>query len=214
MRRLIKRYHKTNKQTNNLIFFSIKVAQACLKSLSRHGWSLNERLSVLALFDDSLPDDVRANAARALHMTSKPDSMQPGKPKLPDVTKKEFWQDCVEGKELDCLARLIGPESWFIPQLLGLSDEDMVWLQLRVDEWMILPGYKRMKAFIEGLSVTNDCAERGVALIQNFVNSTTDESLRQDLVLAVQEHRERYPTKRLTKDLLSNVVWGPKNKNN
>ena len=104
------------------------------------------------------------------------------------------------------MQRLVGEESWFIPDMLGLSSNDMVWLQLRVDEWSLLSGYRKLKAFIDGLSVTNDCAERGVALIQSFIDCTTDEELRQDLVVAIQKHREDYPAVKMTKSLLGKVV--------
>ena len=96
---------------------------------------------------------------------------------------------------------------------MDLSEDDMVWLQQRVAEWKLLPGYKRMRSFVQGLSVTNDCAERGVALIQNFVNSSTDEALRQDLILAVQSHREQYPMRQLNKKLLKTVKASAINNN-
>ena len=90
-----------------------------------------------------------------------------------------------------------------IPNLLKLSDEDMIWLQLRVDEWPLLKGYKKMAAFVKGLFVTNDCAERGVALIQNFVHRSTDEELRQDILIAVQDHREKFPIQKMSKSNLA-----------
>ena len=42
------------------------------------------------------------------------------------------------------------------------------------------------------LTVVNDPAERPVKLVQDFVNGSQDEELRQDLFLAVNDHRSRY----------------------
>ena len=181
--------------------------------MSRHGWYLGERLSIFCLFDESIPSEVRAAVAKALHETPRGPNVVGGKPKFPRVTEDQFWMDILPREETSALVKLVGPDSWFIPNLLGLSEDDMVWLLIRVDEWQLLPGYKRMMNFVKGLSVTNDCAEMGVALIQNFVNSTNDESLRQDLILAVQSHREQYPVRKLSKEILKGVKASASNNN-
>ena len=82
----------------------------------------------------------------------------------------------------------------------------MVWLKLEVSQWDLISGYRKFKDFVKFLTVVNDPAERGVKLIQDFVNQTSDENLRQDLILAVSDHRQKTPSNKLNKDLLSKIV--------
>ncbi|KAK3923590.1 DNA-directed RNA polymerase subunit beta' [Frankliniella fusca] len=50
------------------------------------------------------------------------------------------------------------------------------------------------KASVLKLRVTNDCAERGVALVEEYNKIlTADEEQKQFLILGVKEHRKRYP---------------------
>ena len=79
----------------------------------------------------------------------------------------------------------------------------MVWLDLDPHLWSLIPGYRKFENFVATLSVVNDSAERGVKLIEDFVSSTTNESLRQDLMLAVAEHRKKLKTTKLTKKIIS-----------
>ena len=58
--------------------------------------------------------------------------------------------------------------------------------------------YQRFKKFITKLIVVNDCAERGVKLIQEFVDSSQDESLRQD-IMTTEKHEQRI--------VLFNIHW-------
>ena len=53
---------------------------------------------------------------------------------------------------------------------------------------------------VYSLNVTNDAAERGVALIQSFNNSiTTDEEQKQFLFQIVEEHRRSLPNSNKSK---------------
>ncbi|KAK3923451.1 Transmembrane anterior posterior transformation protein 1-like protein [Frankliniella fusca] len=50
------------------------------------------------------------------------------------------------------------------------------------------------KASVLKLRVTNDCAERSVALVEEYNKIlTADEEQKQFLILDVKEHRKRYP---------------------
>ena len=80
-----------------------------------------------------------------------------------------FWEDVPEENKMMGLSKLVGTQSWQLADLLNLSDDDMVWLKLRMDEWHLLPGFRKMEDFVKNLSVTNDCAERGIALVENFI---------------------------------------------
>ena len=50
-----------------------------------------------------------------------------------------------------------------------------------------------MKKFVDKLPITNDSAERGMALIKQFFKNVKDETKRQDLIQLVQEHRQEVP---------------------
>jgi hypothetical protein len=56
---------------------------------------------------------------------------------------------------------------------------------------------------VNNLPCTNDCAERGVALVENFNNVAKDESQRQCVLQVVVKHRDTYSE--LTADELANI---------
>ena len=64
-------------------------------------------------------------------------------------------------------------------------------------------GYRNFSDNVKKLLVVNDPTERGVKLIQDFVNTSTDESLRQARMISASEQRKKMPknaTKRQMKD--------------
>ena len=70
----------------------------------------------------------------------------------------------------------------------------MEFLGKDVSEWEGLTSYQKFANFVTKIRVTNDTAERGVKLVQDFINSSTNESLRQDLMLAVSANRKERST--------------------
>ena len=56
-----------------------------------------------------------------------------------------------------------------------------------------MSGYLKFRKFVRGLTVVNDPAERVIKLIQDFVECSHDEELRQDTMLAVSDHRKKFP---------------------
>ena len=62
-------------------------------------------------------------------------------------------------------------------------------------------GYVAFKLFVASLKVTNDVAERGVAMVETYANTVTkDDQQLQWLLQAVEEHRRRVPS--FTKETL------------
>ena len=75
--------------------------------------------------------------------------------------------------------------SWLPFDLLNFSSE---WLSLPPSEWNQNADYKQMEKFARRLKVTNDTAERGVKLIDDYSNIlTTDSAERKKLV---SKHRK------------------------
>ena len=60
--------------------------------------------------------------------------------------------------------------------------------------WPSYPTYQQMKTNVKLLKVVNDCAERGVALIQSYNGALTeDETQKQYLLQLVSRHRKLFP---------------------
>ena len=133
-----------------------QLANAVNKSLCQHTWFFLQHLCFAAIVDDDLDDIVRANMAAKLLSHQVPDSYYVGNPEinLPISEIKE-------------LSYLVGPDSWFLIKLYKITD--MSWLEVRVENWWMKGSYKRFKKFITKLSVVNDCVERVVKLIQEFL---------------------------------------------
>ena len=111
-----------------------------------------------------------------------------GKPVFPDLSS---WPDESWVKDkLPELCTMLGPQSWLLFKKLGLSGEDLDWLELDPVVWDSMPGYIRFRDFVRGLTIVNDPAERGVGLIKQFISSFQTEESCQDNLLAVSEHRK------------------------
>ena len=181
-----------------------EISDACLQSLSRHEWYLTEELCPLSLADTDLSDSVRKCIADEMVCVGRQEGeFIIGKPKFPEVQTEEFWRDVDPEDVLMGLGKLVGVRSWSLFNMLGLSSSDTQWLNEEVVEWEKDSGYNEFSHIVKGLSVVNDTAERGVKLIQDFVDSTPDETYRQDIMMAVSDHRKEISTKNLTKKQLS-----------
>ena len=86
------------------------------------------------------------------------------------------------------LETLVNPNSWLILQLLNLQGSQD-WLLTPCSMWQLFGDYRKLEEFSVNLPVTNDLAERGVALISQFVYKVEDEEQRQALLQVVEYHR-------------------------
>ena len=78
-------------------------------------------------------------------------------------------------------------------QLLQLNARAL--LERPVSAWEDNDGYRAFRDFVRDLNVTNDAAERGVAMTKSFTNTVTrDEAQLQWLFWAAEDHRKRVPT--------------------
>ena len=91
------------------------------------------------------------------------------------------------------LADLVTDASWLLFQLLQLNARAL--LERPVSAWEEDDGYRAFRDFVRDLNVTNDAAERGVAMTESFTNTVTrDEAQLQWLPRAAEDHRKRVPT--------------------
>ena len=138
-----------------------------LNMMKRHSWYLSPELATLALFSDKLTCDVRAQLVMNMTTDRGPHLLK----SLPHSVK-----------EL-CVSR-----SFF--QTVGVDDG---FLALPVETWCDTPSYNAAAALVQNLSCVNDCAERGVALMQLFNESITkDEQQKQYLLQVVERHRKNF----------------------
>ena len=155
------------------------------KSVLRHGWYLSEKLAVLAIVDEDLEDSIRKKMAAKLLVSSVPEKFSSGYPDIPEFSG------------LSDIADAVGPDSWF---LLKVADVGGEFLDKPVPEWIREPSYQKLKDFICKMSVVNDVSERGVKLIQEYVDSAHDEDLRQNILTVSKEIKSKVNSRNTTKE--------------
>ena len=77
----------------------------------------------------------------------------------------------------------------------------MEWLQLAVQQWPLISGYKKFSALVSKMTVVNVPAESGVKLVQDFVNTSQSEDIRQWRMLSAGDQRKMYPKNMTKKDM-------------
>lgn len=100
------------------------------------------------------------------------------------------------------LPMLIGPNSWLLFQTFN---SEALWLNKPPSVWKYDPDYEELSTFVHTVKTTNDLAERGVKLIQDYYDSISkDEEDRQFLLQSVEDHRKKIPN--FKKKTLSNEL--------
>jgi len=75
-------------------------------------------------------------------------------------------------------------------QTLGIDDS---FLDVPVESWADSQSFKIAEVLVKHLACVNDCAERGVALMQTFNETITkDEEQKQFLLQVVEKHRKDF----------------------
>ena len=86
------------------------------------------------------------------------------------------------------MSAFVSSDSWLVFDKLGLTGSQD-WLTIPPNLWSNFQEFRKLKEFSENISVCNDIAERGVALITSFINKTESEEQRQALLQVVEHHR-------------------------
>ena len=155
------------------------VAKAGLTKLQRHLWYLSEELVTLALFDPLVTVEENKQILTSLH--TKVGDESPAK--CPTLSSQ-----AISGLQLQDMAST-NTRCFF--QKLGLQDG---FLDADPVTWLELEDFQTVAAFMQGIAVINDHAERGVALIQEYNRSLTqDEEQLQFLLQVVSHHRAQFP---------------------
>ena len=158
-----------------------KAAFEMIDKIRRHLWYTTAQAIPLALADTELQDEEREELAKAIHRQPR-ELIKTGRPQFPELD----WQG--EGNKRPRLATLVNPNSWLMFQLLNLQDSQD-WLLTPCSMWQLFGDNRKLEEFSVNLPVTNDLAERGVALISKFVDKVHNEEQRQALLQVVEFHR-------------------------
>ncbi|CAH0558598.1 unnamed protein product [Brassicogethes aeneus] len=154
---------------------------ACTKFL-RHLWYLSEDLAALSFFDERIPTDVKSKMVKAIKCQQS----------TTDNTRKFY----MEQKDLKSffnkdMSNFITQKSMILFEKFNLPSS---FLDLPVNQWEADKTYQDSLKIIRAIKVTNDIAERGVALINKYNEGLTyDEEQRQFLLQVVADHRKKYP---------------------
>lgn len=166
------KYSKVNSQ----------IANAALSKATRHFRYLSEELIGLGFFDKSVLRDEKIKMREVM-------KCRESEPKnLKILTVKISDYDSFLNKNL---SDFVTTESGFLFDSFKIprdsSDKDP-------DEWEYDSDFQRGLHIFQNLKVTNDVAERGVALIQKFNNSfTKDEEQKQFALQIIRNHRKTHP---------------------
>ena len=145
-------------------------------------WYLTEELVPFSLFSNKISNEEKkiiANQIVKYHKNDQSNKFKsPGKPIFPLC------------KINTNLVSLIGPSSFLIFSFTD-NDANMNWLSQPVSSWDKNDNFNELATAIRNLKVVNDCAERGVKLIEDYAKCITkNENSRQDLLQLVEKERK------------------------
>ena len=163
------------------------IRNAGTKTLARHLWYLSEVTIGMALFDEEMPIDEK-KAFVANMKTVGGSENPPSRIKVAPEGMKDMNVASFATKNTEMFFNLLDIDKNFL-------DEDPA-------TWRDIPSYQAGLKRVKGLVVTNDTAQRGVAVVQEFTRSgrAKQEEQLQFLLQVVEDHRKNFP--RPTKTLL------------
>ena len=149
--------------------------------MRRHCWYLMPEVVKFSLFSTKLSNDEKSMLACKLLTLEprKPNSYKLEKPKFPIIDEKTELVD------------LITPESFKFFSILKL---DHSWLAMNPDKWVQEESFRLAESFVKTVKVTNDVAERGVKLAEDYANMLTkDDDIRALIYQGVGRNRRMFP---------------------
>jgi hypothetical protein len=139
-----------------------------LKMMERHSWYVSQELATLSLFSQHLSVEEKAQ--------------------LISTMRDDRGLHVIKALPLT-VGELVISRSFF--RTIAIDDS---FLDVPVHEWPECQSYKNAYELVKNLPCVNDCAERGVALMQNFnATITRDEEEKQFVLQVVEKHRRDFP---------------------
>lgn len=158
-----------------------KVSEVAVKKFSGHLWYLNEELAGLGLLDDNVPLEIKRRMATKIQT------------QVPSSTERAGRR--VELKPTDFTALPKKDLSDFVSagtvKLFERFDLDYGFLCHDPVTWPSRDDFKAASTFFSRLNVTNDVAERGVSLTQEYLGNLKSESNFQNLLIVAQASRRK-----------------------
>ena len=142
------------------------IQNAGLKMMIRHSWYLSPELATLALFSAKLTSEEKAMLVENVGQDRNAHLLTT----LPDG-----------------ISQLRLSRTFFDVTMIDDS-----FLSLPPSEWPSTAAYTDAATTVSKLVCVNDCAERGVALIQDFNSATKDKMQKQFLLQVVEQHRKYF----------------------
>ena len=153
--------------------------------MQRHAWYLTEQLVIFALSDDDVDEEVKKKMLEKLVEFDVPEKFHIGKPDLPVITQSTE------------LTELVGSQSWILFKVAEIPVGE-------VEKWIkgdASQSFDIFKRFLKSIECVNDCAERNIRLISDFVGGYRSDDMKQNLMLVARDNR-----KKLKKDLQKNQL--------
>lgn len=174
------------------------ISQSAFKAFSRHKWYLTPEMIPLSLFSDVVSVQQKKLIADALSAVQPDDAVTAPKSRFgTGFGKPVFPAEISTSTEL---ADLVTADSWFLFHVLEL---DADFLALDVAAWPESESFRASLNNVAALNVVNDCAERGVKMGSDFLQSARNESCFQNVLQVVEKDRKELPN--LRKRKMSNV---------
>src|SRR6218665_4067843 len=161
------------------------ISKTASTTFSRHLWYLSEIMLSLAFFDPDTCLSEKRYMAKALDVVGSENPLKRINLDMSDVGERS-------------IASFVTSSSLRFLELLHLPSE---FLKSDPQEWDSRHDYQAAAKYVREMKVVNDCAERGVVLMQNY-NSilTKNKDQKQYLLQVFEEHQRKY-SKALKKTL-------------
>lgn len=100
------------------------------------------------------------------------------------------------------LYEFVGERSWL---MFDRMDIDTAWMQHPPSDWPASPAFMVFKERVDQLHVVNDCAERSVKDVTEFINYAKDPARLDRIMMVVNHHRQILDLDHLTKAQMDNM---------
>ena len=155
------------------------ISKATTAKLGNHLWYLSDELVGLAFFDRNIAADTKRKMVKSLQDREGDDEPLKRIKVAPRLIQESDLQDFVSQNT-----------SGFFNKL-GISTD---FLEYEPETWSSREDFTKGEEIIKAIRVTNDHAERAVALVQEYNRRIThDEDQLQFLLQVVSEHRRQFP---------------------
>lgn len=167
--------------------FDEAVSKIALTKLLKHLWYLSPEALGFSFFDDDVSFGVKEKMCQKMN---EPEFLEDGEETQSLIPKKITFKHS-ELENIGELDDFVSPKTRTFFTRFGI---ELSFLEKTPSEWDADEDYQYAKRIVEKIRVTNDTAERGVRLMEEYNNklSTNDEQ-KQYILKVVSDYRKKYP---------------------